>query len=117
MTIYAPSFYKESEADFIPKRREISDVSNSSNAEITTTEDHEYSIGQKVRLHVDDRHGMQINGVEATILTIPTSTTFTTDFDSSLLEAYSTPVYVDGDGFTPSHVVPITGTTQNSATR
>jgi len=116
MTIYQPSFFKLSDADYIPKRREISDVTNALNAEVTTTEDHGYAVGQLVRLHVDKRYGMELNTVKATVLTVPTATTFTTDLDTTPLAAYVTPTYSDGNGFTQSHVVPIDGVLDNVAT-
>lgn len=116
MTIYAPSFFKLSDANYLPKRREISDVTLAIEPTVTTTEAHGYSVGQLVRLHVDDRYGMDINGKKATVLTVPTDTTFTVDYDTSQLATYVTPTYSDGDGFTTSHVVPITGTMNNIAT-
>lgn len=116
MTIYAPSFFKLSDADYVPKRREISDVSNAIEPTVTTTEAHGYVVGQLVRLHVDERYGMDIPGKRATVLTIPTDSTFTSDYDTSQLATYLTPTYSNGNGFTESHVVPVTGTYDNVAT-
>lgn len=115
MTIYGPTFFKPSKANFVPKRREISDVTNAKEPTVTTTEDHGYDVGQLVRLHVSDRYGMTINGQEATVLTVPTDTTFTCNYDTRSLAAYTTPTYSDGNGFTQSHVVPITGEENNIA--
>ena len=83
MSIYLPSFYKPSKADFDPKRREISAVTNATEAQVTTTEDHGYSVGQLVRLHVPKDYGMVLNGVVGTILTIPGTTDFTVDVDTT----------------------------------
>lgn len=116
MTIYLPSFFKLSKADYIPKRREISDVSNAEQAEITTTEDHGYELDQLVRLHVSKRYGMVLDTVKGKILTIPTDNTFTVDVDTRDLFDYVTPTYSNGNGFTQSHVVPIDGTENNIAT-
>ena len=116
MTIYAPSFYQPSDADFVPKRREISDVSVAIQPTVTTTTAHGYSVGQYVRLHVDKRYGMDINGKRGKILTVPTDTTFTVDYDTSQQAAYVTPTYSNGNGYTQSHVVPITGEYDNIAT-
>lgn len=114
MTIYAPSFYKPSDADFVPKRREISAVSNAEQAEVTTTENHGYEVGQYVRLHVSKAYGMILSTVKAKVLTIPTDTTFTVDVDTRGLSAYVTPTAPPA--FTQSHVVPITGIENNVAT-
>ena len=116
MTIFLPSFFKLSDADYVPKRREISDVSVAQQPTVTTTEDHGYEVDQLVRLHVDKRYGMEIDGQIAKILTVPTTTTFTVDYDTSSLSAYVTPTYSNGNGFTQSHCVPITGTVDNQAT-
>ena len=113
MSIYAPSFFKLSDADYIPKRREVSAVSNAAQAEVTTTEDHGYEIGKFVRLHIPSAYGMALDSVKAKILTIPTTTTFTVDVDTTNLSSYSTPAYPPG--FTQSHVVPITGVEENIA--
>jgi len=116
MTIYAPSFFKLSDADYLPKRREISDVTLAIEPTVTTTEAHGYAVGQLVRLHVDKRYGMDIEGKKATVLSVPTTTTFTVDYDTSALSTYVTPTYSGGNGFTQSHVVPITGVEKNEAT-
>lgn len=116
MTIYAPTFFKLSDADYVPQRRELSDVSVAIEPTVTTTAAHGYAVGQLVRIHVDKRYGMDLNGKRAKVLTIPTDTTFTMDYDTSQQAAYVTPTYSDGNGFTQSHVVPITGDYQNIAT-
>lgn len=115
MSIYAPTFFKLSDANYVPKRREISDVSNATNALVTTTEAHGYEVGQFVRLHVDERYLMKLDGVKGKVLTVPTDTTFTVDVDTSSQFTYTTPTYSDGNGFTESHVVPITGEEMNQA--
>lgn len=114
MTIYGPSFFKPSLADWTPKRREISAVSNADEAEVTTTEDHGYEVGQLVRLHVPAVYGMVLDTIEGTILTVPTTTTFTVDVDTSSLFAFVAPTAPPA--FTEAHVVPITGTADNVAT-
>lgn len=116
MTIYMPSFFKLSDADYVPKRREISGVTNALQAEVTTTEDHGYAVGQLVRLHVDKRYGMELDTVKGQVLTVPSTTTFTVDVDTTQLDTYVTPTYSNGNGFTQSHVVPIDGTLDNVAT-
>jgi len=115
MTIYAPSFYKTPPANFKPKRREISALTNAENAEVTTTEDHEYEVGQLVRMHVSKNYGMTLEGVGATVLTVPSTTTFTINTDTRDLESFVIPTAPPA--FTQAHVVPITGIEDNVATR
>lgn len=115
MSIYAPSFFKVSDADYVPKRREISAVTNAEEPTITTTENHGYEAGQLIRIHIDKRYGMEINGETAFILTTPSDTTFTVNFDTSGLSPYVAPTYSNGNGFTQSHCVPVTGIEDNVA--
>ena len=111
--IFKPSYYKNVPADFIPKRREISAVTNAKEPTITTTEAHGYSVDQLVRLHISKDHGMRIEGKKAKILSVPTDTTFTVDFDTSSLFSFSAPSAPPA--FTPAQCVPITGTKENIA--
>jgi hypothetical protein len=114
MSIYAPSFFQPSDADYVPKRREISAISNAIEAEVTTTEDHGYVVGQAVRVIVPSFYGMDIYYQQATVLTVPTTTTFTCDIDTSQLFPFVTPTAPPA--FTPAQVVPISGTEINEAT-
>lgn len=98
--------------NFIPKRREISAVSNATRAVVTTTENHGYSAGQVVRLIVPSEYGMSLFFVVANILSIPTDTTFVTDIDTSNQSSYVAPT--PPPGFTQSQVVPISGIEQNN---
>lgn len=98
--------------NFVPKRREISAVTNAIRAEITTTEDHNYEVGQFVRLIVPEAYGMALNFVQSQILSIPTSTTFIVNVDTSNLLTYTTPTFPPA--FTESHCVPISGEEDNN---
>lgn len=98
--------------DFIPKRREISAVTNALRAVVTTTEDHGYFIGQFIRLIVPSEYGMRLFFVQSKILDIPTDNSFTTDIDTTNLEPYVTPS--TPPGFTQSHCVPISGVEDNN---
>ena len=98
-------------SNFQPRRREISAVTNASEAEITTTADHGYTVGQFVRLIVPAEYGMELDYVIGKVLTVPSTTTFTVDVDTSDLLSYSAPSAPPS--FTQSHVVPITGITDN----
>ncbi len=113
MTIFGPSQFQLSDADFIPKRREISAITNALLPTVTTTEDHGYEVGQFVRLVVPDAYGMGLPYVKTQILTVPTDNTFTCDVDTSQLNSFLVPTYPPG--FTTAHVVPITGQEVNQA--
>ena len=99
-------------SNFQPRRRLISAVTNASEGEITTTEDHGYSVGQVVRVIIPAAYGMEVEYKIATVLTVPSTTTFTTDLDTSALNAYVTPT--TPPSFTDAQVVPITGLTDNN---
>lgn len=98
--------------NFVPKRREISAVTNAVRAVVTTTEDHDYFIGQFVSLIVPLEYGMDLRFIQAKILSIPTTTSFETDVDTSQMLTYVTPTFPPA--FTQSHCVPISGEGDNA---
>ena len=98
--------------NFIPKRREISAVTNADRATVTTTEDHGYEIDQIVSLIVPLAYGMELRFVQGKILSIPTSSSFVVDVDTSDIGTYVTPS--TPPSFTQSHVVPISGEELNN---
>lgn len=91
--------------DFIPKRRLLQAVTNAEQPTFTTTEDHEYNVGDLVRIIVPSEYGMNIDYKNVTILSVPTSATFTADLDTSALFAFTVP----SAPYTEAHVVPIAG--------
>lgn len=97
--------------NFVPKRREITTVSNAAQAVVETTEEHGYEAGLYVRLIVPSAYGMEIDRVQAQILTVPTTTTFSVDYDSSALNPFVAPTAPPA--FTQAHCVPISGTEDN----
>lgn len=99
-------------SNFQPRRREISDVTNALNAVVTTTENHGYTQGQTIRLHVSEDYGMTLDFVVANILEINSDTSFTVDTDTSQLLPYATPS--TPPGFTQSHIVPMSGPYDNN---
>ena len=100
-------------SDFTPKRRLVSDVTVAINPTVTTTEDHGYEVGQLVRMHVEEQYGMWLDGVETQVLTVPSTTTFTCDLDTSRQAAFSAPS--SPSRWTEAHVVPVTGINDNVA--
>jgi hypothetical protein len=101
--------------NFIPKRRELSAVTNATRAQVTTTEAHGYEEGQFIRLIVPKIYGLHLDYVKAKILSIDSTTQFTTDLDTSSLKTYTTPPTPDSTNpaFTQSHCVPISGVEDN----
>ena len=98
-------------SNFQPRRRLLSDVTNDLNALVTTTEDHGYIVDQILRFFIPSEYGMTVEYEIATVLTVPSTDTFTVDLDTSLLEVYVTPT--EPPSFTQAQVTPITGTTDN----
>ena len=97
--------------NFIPKRREISDVSLALQAVITTTEDHGYSVGLLVRLFVPAEYGMYIPYKKALIVDIPADNQITVSYDTSVQAAFLEPTAPPG--FTQAQVIPIDGPFSN----
>jgi len=101
------------EADFIPKRRLLLSVTNAQTPTLTTSEDHEYNVGDIIRINVPLSYGIQIQYEVATILSIPSSTTMVVDFDTSRLNAFVVPAAP----YTPAQVVPISGQSTDNIAR
>lgn len=118
MCPYVPS-YAVPFPVYQPAMRVIANITNAVIATITTTFDHQYIVGLKVRIDVPPSGGMiQANQLVGTILTIPTLTTFTIDIDTTTFDAFVLP---SGNlPYQDSQVVPIgeinellTGAVQN----
>lgn len=100
-----------SSPNFIPKRRLLSGVTVASRCVVTTTEDHGYSVGQSVDMHVPKRYGMSLPGITAKITAIPTATTFILDLDTVNQAPFVAPTAPPF--FTPAQVVPADGLYRN----
>lgn len=74
-----------------PAMRQISGITNASQATITTTFDHQYTLGAIVRIVIPNGYGMtQINNQTGTILAL-TSNTFVIDIDTSQYDPFNVP--------------------------
>lgn len=95
---------------FYPRRRFITEISVASQAVVTTSVTHGYTVGQQVRFNVPVAYGMtQINGLVGNILAVNTATTvntFTVDIDSSAFTAFTFPLAA-ASPFSPAEVVPV----------
>lgn len=80
---------------FKPSRFVISGVSQGPTTTITTTAPYNYVIGQTVRFLLQPTYGMQqLNQQIATVISVPTATTFVVDVDSGLYNPFiPSPVY------------------------
>lgn len=78
---------------FYPRFRYIVNITQVAAAVITTSVQHGYKKGQKIRVNLPDaKFGMtQINGVEG-IVTATTASTITTDIDSTAFNAFTFPL-------------------------
>ena len=97
--------------NFVPKRRLLSDVTVASRCTVTTTEDHGYSVGQSVDMHVSARYGMSLPGITAKITAIPSATTFILDLDTANQAPFVAPTFPPV--YTPAQVVPADGLYRN----
>lgn len=95
---------------FYPRRRFITEISVASQAVVTTSVTHQYTVGQQVRFNVPAAYGMvEINGLVGNIIGVDTSTSvnsFTVDIDSSAFTAFTFPLTA-AVPFSPAEVIPV----------
>lgn len=96
---------------FEPFRRFITNITKASQAVVTLSVTHDYTVGQQVRMIVPDKYGMtEMNGILATIVAIDTDVetgnTITIDVDSSAFTLFEFPVNAD-ISFSPAMTVPV----------
>ncbi len=95
--------------NFEPKRYILTNITNSKNAVCTTSENHDYVIGQTVNIRCPKDYGMVIDYEDAKITAI-TEDTFTCDLNTLDRDTFSVP----GTTKTEAQVVPVTGIFQNN---
>jgi hypothetical protein len=101
-------FYRKIKFDqiFYPARRFVVNISQAAQAVVTTSVDHNYTVGQAVRMHVPAAFGMiEMDNLVGNIVAI-TADTFTLDIDSSAFTAFRFPLAA-AIPFTPAIVVPL----------
>lgn len=94
--------------DYQPERAYITNISQASQAVVSTSFDHGYSVDEAVTVYVPIGWGMtEMNGLRGKIVAV-TANTFTVDIDSSAFTAFSFPTsaFVSAGAGLP-HVVPI----------
>ncbi len=99
---------------YYPTRRSITNITQATQAVVTLSVTHGYQVGQLVRMNVPSVFGMtQMNGLQATIVAINTTTTaaltsntITLNVDSTAFTAFTFPAS-SSNAFTPATVVPM----------
>ncbi len=102
---------------FYPEIRYITKISQATNAIVTLSVDHAFTVGQSIRFIVPtvtaSTYGMtDLDGVEATIIAIGqadidgVTNTITVDVDTTGFSAFAFPL-TTSPGFTPAQVVPV----------
>jgi hypothetical protein len=92
---------------FKPAMRIVTAITQASSCLVTTSFDHNYAIGLIVRLDIPPAFGMQqVNQQVGTILTLPTTTTFTLNIDTTQYDSFTTPGTYPADAQS-AQVVPV----------
>lgn len=101
------------DAEFYPRRRFITSITQATSAVITMSVTHGLTAGQSIRLNVPSAFGMtEMDGLLANITAVSTANnTVTVDVDSSAFTAFSFPLTA-GVPFTQAQVIPV-GETAN----
>jgi hypothetical protein len=77
---------------YTPAINDLTNVTNSNIATVTTVSDHNYVINQQVQFFIPSQWGMrQLNQLKGYVLTIPTSNEFTVNINTSQFDAFITP--------------------------
>lgn len=106
MASYVPS-YSFANPVYKPAMRVIAGITNAPQATVTTTVAHGYIVNTIVRLDIAPTGGMlQANQQFGTILTVPSTTTFTININTTNYDAFTVPS-VWPPPYNDSQVVPI----------
>lgn len=74
---------------YMPSRYEISAIANGQTTTITTSTDHNYVIGQLVRIHIPPTFGIrELNEQKGYVILIPAANQVTVDIDSSFFNSF-----------------------------
>ena len=99
---------------YVPLARIVSNVTNDYPARVTTTENHDFTEGQSIRLIVPDAYGMAVNA--RGLIIVVNDTVFDIDVDTSDLLAFVQPVAVPNtpSAFTDAQAVADSGLWNNT---
>ncbi len=90
-----------------PKMHIVTDITVSTQAIVTTEDDHDYQTNDYVLLNCPSAYGMELNNVQSKI-TVLSSTTFQTEIDTSNQLPFSLPAL---ENYTQAQVSSIAGQT------
>jgi hypothetical protein len=92
---------------FSPRRCVVCSITAAAAPTVRTNIPHGYSVGELIRFYVPANCGtVQLNQVEATVLTVPSQNTFTISVDTSAMTAFKWPLLADSPA-QYAQVVPI----------
>lgn len=101
---YYPGYSQETVIENLVWKTILS-ITNAYPMVVTTTTNHHYVAGMRVRFQIPSQFGMfQLNGVEAQVIAI-TPTTLTIDLDSTNFSVFSYPISLPS-AYTPPVVIP-----------
>ena len=84
--------YADPNPMFQQAMRLVTDVTNAISATVTTSFDHDYSVGLIVRIAVPSEFGMvQLHNKVGTITSVPTSASFVIDIDTTTFDTFTDP--------------------------
>lgn len=96
------------QVEWKPEQVVIASISQAVNAVVVTNLPHGFSVGEKVRMKVPSNFGMtQMDGLLATIASVPSTTSFTLDVDSSAFNAFALPQQAASFASTYAQAVPV----------
>ncbi len=102
-----PRCYANPNPIYQPAMRLLESITNSRNALVTTTFDHQYSTGLIVRFDIPPACGMQeLNGMTAAIIVVSPSM-FTVDIDTTLFTPFVIPMAANPHVDICAQVVPV----------
>jgi len=107
-----PTCYANEDAQFQPAMRLVNAITNAYPAAVTTTFDHGYTDGLKVRFYVPPWYGMPQMDKQVGTVTVTGNTTFTVDIDTRQFDAFAlaAPAWYQNKC---ALVIPVTGTVQD----
>ena len=91
----------------------VTNITNATNAAVTTAVPHNFTSGMYVDLYVPPDYGMSLEGTQA-LITITSPTTFTTNVNTTTQRPFLTPAL---QAFTPAQAAPASGLTFNKSGR
>lgn len=94
---------------YVPKKYVISDIALGPTTVVTTTVDHDYVIGQEVRLLIPNRYGSRLlNETTGIVLTIPTSNSVEINLNSNGVDPFiPSPTFLPFESKTLAQIIGI----------